>query len=62
MAGSPLSVALDPRVDEAVVQEQMQGEPPAEQPPADAPAEEPPAAEEGGKPDDGLSTQREASN
>ncbi|WPP47438.1 MFS transporter [Pseudomonas sp. AN-1] len=25
MAGSPLSVALDPRVDEAVVQEQMQG-------------------------------------
>ena len=26
MAGSPLSVALDPRVDEAVVQEQMQGE------------------------------------
>ncbi len=33
MAGSPLSVALDPRVDEAVVQEQMQGEaPPAGEP------------------------------
>lgn len=29
MAGSPLAVALDPRVDEAVVQEQMQAETPA---------------------------------
>ncbi|MNC48829.1 hypothetical protein D3C75_979700 [compost metagenome] len=40
MAGSPLSVALDPRVDEAVVQEQMQGEAqPAAEPPPESDAD-----------------------